>query len=268
MTNGRRPNLEVTIEQITPNMAKEMLEFNTHNRKVRERLVQVYASAMRNGDWRLNGETIIFDKTGRLQSGQHRLLACIDAGVPFWSIIVRGADPAALFTLDTGSKRQLSDALTLRGEMGVSTLAAAIVYRWRYENGLMPGAPTPPSVPMLLAFLEQHPSLREHVKLGYKVRGALGMSAGMYGAMFDVFSSLDVDNALVFTDLLCSGEGLESNTGIFAARRWIIRSKLGDRRPSVPTYAAITVKAWNAWREHRPVKSLVWRAEDPFPEAI
>jgi hypothetical protein len=272
MSNGR-VKLEITVEQITPKTAKEMLEFNTHNRRINDRLVKIYAEAMRLNEWRLNGETIIFDKNGRLQSGQHRLLACIEANSAFWSVVVRGTEPASLYTLDTGRKRSLADALTLRGETSASILGTAAIYRWRYEHGMMQGAPTPPSVPTMLAYIDEHPSLRDSIPFGYHIRGVLGVSAGMYTAFYDIFSTLDRDNADLYTELLCTGEGLDKTSPIYIARRWVLNSQLMQRgqRPSVPMYAAIIVKGWNAWREHRemgPRSTFSWRAEEDFPEAV
>src|SRR5690348_9218536 len=131
------PELELTVEEITPVIAKEWLQFNTFNRKVSRSLVQSYAQIMKDREWRLNGEAIIFDRTGRLQSGQHRLLAVIESGTSIWSVVVRGAEPEAIFSLDAGRKRRLTDALTLRGEKDVSNLATATTWWWRYQNDLM-----------------------------------------------------------------------------------------------------------------------------------
>ena len=73
MARRRRPNLELSIEEIDATVAEEWLSCNTWNRKISDRLILTYAETMKEGAWVLNGEPIIFDEKGRLQSGQHRL---------------------------------------------------------------------------------------------------------------------------------------------------------------------------------------------------
>jgi hypothetical protein len=68
---------------VTPELAKQWLEANTHNRPLSEELVIAYMVDMLDGRWQYNGDAIRFDHTGRLIDGQHRLHACIEAGVPF-----------------------------------------------------------------------------------------------------------------------------------------------------------------------------------------
>ncbi len=65
------------VQTITPNLAKVWLTRNTHNRPMSAAVVKKYTKYMLEGQWRLNGEAIIFADDGSLMSGQHRLQACI-----------------------------------------------------------------------------------------------------------------------------------------------------------------------------------------------
>lgn len=55
----REPDLVLSIEEITPEVATQWMEFNTWNRKISERLILTYAETMKEGAWVLNGEPII-----------------------------------------------------------------------------------------------------------------------------------------------------------------------------------------------------------------
>ena len=68
-------NGNAKIVDITPEMAREYLEKNSHNRRLSERSVRNLATAIKNGEWQVNGEAIKVDKEGNLLDGQHRLSA-------------------------------------------------------------------------------------------------------------------------------------------------------------------------------------------------
>ena len=88
--------LEVTVETITPEMAEQYLGFNHQHREIKSSKVDKLASAMIEGDWQLNGKTIVFDKDGKLLNGQHRLTAVVLSGQPLTTLVVRGIDKEAI----------------------------------------------------------------------------------------------------------------------------------------------------------------------------
>ena len=60
---------------VTPEMAREWLTHNTHNRPVSRQYVEKYARDMRAGRWHYTNQGIGFDVNGVMTDGQHRLLA-------------------------------------------------------------------------------------------------------------------------------------------------------------------------------------------------
>ena len=81
------------IEIITPEIASKYLEKNTNNyRNVLYRRVDAYALEMKNGNWKNNGEAIVFGTDGVLKNGQHRLMACVKSNTPFETLVIRGCD--------------------------------------------------------------------------------------------------------------------------------------------------------------------------------
>lgn len=60
----------IRVTTITPDMAKDMLKNNTENRTLKSRRVQMYANDMLNGNWKMNGDTIVIGDDGVLKNGQ------------------------------------------------------------------------------------------------------------------------------------------------------------------------------------------------------
>lgn len=259
------PELEVVIQEITPELAEEWLKKNIFNRKMSDRLVLTYVEAMKAGEWRLNGETIIFDWDDRLQQGQHRLQAVVDSGTTIWSVVVFGAEPEAIFTLDGGRKRTTGDALRLIGEHDVANLGTALSWTWRYQSGLMTTGGVGVTTPHLLKLLEKTPCLREDLSWGRQIKTSLGWSAGLFAMVYHVLHGIDEDDAHAFWEQICFGEDLSSDMPAFVLRRTMLRMNQETRRPSSTHLAALTFKAWNAYRRHDYVKVLTFKGSEQFP---
>jgi hypothetical protein len=101
------------VVTVTPEIATAWLERNGPNRKIYQFRVEQYADAMVHGRWLLNGESIIFDRTGQLMNGQHRLWACIFAGVSFQTIVQRGIAPETRGKIDNVRARRTSAMLAV-----------------------------------------------------------------------------------------------------------------------------------------------------------
>lgn len=104
---------------------------NDHNRPFSESWAKTLAQDILNGNWRLNGETIVIGKTGQILSAQHRLIGLVIAkqiwegdNKAYWqakhetepkieTIIVYGIEesPEVTRTLDNVKPRSLADVL-------------------------------------------------------------------------------------------------------------------------------------------------------------
>src|SRR5947207_599610 len=103
---------ELTAEfvHITPSIAAEWLsKSEIKNRDWRPGKVKAYAQAMLRGKFLLNGQTIIFDSTGGILDGHHRLKACVESDIAFDALVVRGMDRKVMSTIDTGASRDIAD---------------------------------------------------------------------------------------------------------------------------------------------------------------
>ena len=148
-----------------------------------DRLVDIYAETILCGEWKLNGEPLILDYNGVLQSGQHRLLAVLSAGKSIRTLVVRGADPEALYSIDSGRRRRMTDVLTLKGEKDTANLAAALSWLWRLWTGQALHLGNSPSNTQLLKLLDENPDIRESLAWGRATKKMLHFSVGLMAAL-------------------------------------------------------------------------------------
>lgn len=136
--NSRMPKgtvastVDVQIMKVTKTQAKEWLETNEVNRKLRQRQVAAYRRDMEEGRWSFTAEPIQISRTGRLLNGQHRLSALATAkGVRYINFLVAtGLEDDVQSMMDQGMARRLTDALTLsHGHVKNVTLVSSMT-RW------------------------------------------------------------------------------------------------------------------------------------------
>jgi hypothetical protein len=266
------PTVEVVT--VTPEMARAWLEKNTHNRVLARKNVDQLAGAIRRGEWSMNGESVKFSASGMLLDGQHRLAAVVTAKQPIVTLVVRGLDRAAQETIDTGKKRTLPDVLKLRGEQYATILAAALNVVHRIRGGQMNrGAAAYPTAQQALALLEQHPTIRAHIKTGRYLNDRLRYPAGLGCGLAYLFHQDAPADADSFLTSLITGERLAEGSPILLLRRQLERRAMRpthDERERMEVVAAWTIKGWNAWRAGVPLQRISWigggSQPEPFPQ--
>ena len=129
--------MNISMEKVTPALAREWLKFNTNNRNPRLRHVESLRSAFLRGEYRFSHQGIAFSVDGDLLDGQHRLMAI--SGLPEdWScemVVARGLDRAESFpVIDVEiHKRNVSDVLGLTRKHADAANFLARVYAGRVD---------------------------------------------------------------------------------------------------------------------------------------
>lgn len=125
----------VRYQVITPEMAKQHLVHNTRNRFVSDRLKGQYGRAMAqlNG-WPFVGTALVFGPGGEVLDGQHRLLACVESGQPFATLVVENVPLEYQPYLDAGRKRTAADmaAINKIPNGNLITSAARTLLNWEH----------------------------------------------------------------------------------------------------------------------------------------
>lgn len=102
------------VMNITPEQAEKFLMRNTSNRSINWARVNAYANDMKSGQWKLNGEAIVFSENGSLRNGQHRLWAIVKSGVTVPIVVIDGVDDNTIL-YDRGRTRSIVDTITIEG---------------------------------------------------------------------------------------------------------------------------------------------------------
>ena len=105
--------MEFKETEIGPDLAKSLLATTKVNRKIKSAVVKQYADAMRRGVWSLTSQGIVIDSEGTLIDGQHRLTAIVLTGITVPMLITSGVPKESQQVLDGGSKRSVSDNLSM-----------------------------------------------------------------------------------------------------------------------------------------------------------
>lgn len=265
----------VTIEHVwvTPEVAGEYLSHNTRNRSLKPVFGARYAADMLSGDWAWTGEPIRFDVDGRLLDGQNRLHALIDACVTLPFLVIRGLPPEAQDDMDTGAPRKFADVLKLSGEANANHLAALVRRVAAWESGSRRNLNSiVTSYHALRRTLDAHPELREIVNPARKVADACGLTGATCALAWWVFAGIDQEDADAFFARLGDGQNMAKGDPIFELRRTLAESKSIRGNRNETYLLAITVKAWNAYRNGETVGLYRWRPggakPEKFPEPI
>lgn len=263
--------METEVVSLTPRLAAEYLSKNKRNRPLSSIIVRKYARVIQRGEWVLNGEPIIFGTDGSLLNGQHRCSAVIEADTPIPALVVRGVAPEHFVTLDIGKIRTTADVFALEGFGNAKLLAAASRYLFRYEQGLLHttmNSDFTPSAAQLREVVDRHPELGDYVARTASFKSRLGYpSATLLAVFWYLFAQQNVELADWFVNRLVDGDGISSQDAVYRLRESLRLARAGQYTASrFNVLAAITIKAWNATVQNRPIQLLAWRsAQEPFP---
>ena len=247
---AQQARLTTEVVLVTPDLAREWLSFNRHNRKVNRRRVARYAADMRQGRWQLTGQGIQFGANGSLLDGQHRLLALIESGISVLMLVVRGVSESAFEALDQGDRRRLSDVLSIRGEQNGTTLAATIGELWRYRHRHQRPAP-PLTSSAELELFEEEQELRESVAFVCAHRWHKLATSSTLAICHHLFRAQDPAQAEMFFEQLRTG--LDPSSGVAALRN---RLTEGQGRLEKDEVLGLFFLAWLAHRAGQPIRCL------------
>ena len=241
------------LAKITPAMAERWLEGNVLNRKIKDKIVKFYADQMARGLWLQNGSTLVFASDGTLLDGQHRLWACIDAKVPFTTLVAEGIDKASFSTIDTGASRTAGDVVNIAGYKQASAmLAGAAQHIITYKKCAAGGFKTKVPRTEVLKFVQENPPLRELVTIASSIKSPVRKHAAVVTAICFMAEKKYPQQVRNFLRKFMTGEELTAKSPILILRnRFIAEINL---RPQ--DRLTLTANAWNAYVDGKQISSL------------
>jgi len=267
---------------ITPELAGDLLERNKENRKPKRRAISAYSRDMLAGEWNPDASDIKFSRDGTLIDGQNRLMACVEAGVPFPTLVRTGLDKDARYYMDTGVKRTGGDTFLMRGLPDPNNIAAAINMRERYEKTVQQygGQQTvnPRRVPMTHAelsdYLDHHPAVEQMSRLGAQMQTiGPGVPRSVYIAALSMFAESSMKLATEFAEKFISGESSGTGDPLLSLARYLARAKSPAEmktksRNKNQQHLGAFVLAWNAFVQSEKLDNLRIRDSDLLEQPV
>jgi len=266
---------QLTINRviITPEHAKQLLQKNKNNRKIKQPTVKRYANDMANGRWKSDtGEMIKISKEGNVLDGQHRLMAIVMANVPITMHIIYNVSQSVFDVLDTGAVRNAPDVFKVEGVKNNSSIPSIIQTYNLLKNKTKLGSRTKynslTNAELLQKYNEKpdfYQSVYHRASSWYKQFSKI-LPISLIGGLYIYFRDIDEDDAVEFNNQMCGGYSI-SHESIVLLRNTLIKDKVSTKSISIDTKIAYIIKVWNAYRQDKVIKQLKWIDGEPFPIA-
>lgn len=269
------PNVSIRIERITPKVAEHYLSLNIRNRDMKRSPID---TAIVNGEWMLNGATIVFDENGMLIDGQNRLSRCIAAGMPIDTIVVRGIKREAQLVMDNGTKRTLADQLKMLGYPDANNFAAVVTALQRKDAGSIEDGCGKASAAYLFTIkssvnfaADNYERIRRIHRLSRRAykNNAKSFRLGTVACVIDgiIQVGCDEEDLEEFINQL-NGSSTPSQPVHMMRHRIELARESNNFKPSQIEWAALLIKTWNAYITGSEIGVLRYRRGGKSPEAF
>jgi len=248
---------------ITPEMAALLLKKNPDNRNLSKKRISEIRADLERGRYVLNGEPIIVSREGLLNDGQHRLIACIESGVTFRSLVVFGVARSSRLTLDQGGARTVADYLDMGGATDNTKVTATVARMlWQYaKHGSLKrgggdrgtGSRGWPTKAEIMIVADQCEREIQRGILAVQTSSKLIGSYSFVVFCHIVLSRADESAGPIFIERLLDGANLKAESPIFLLRERFIN----DPKMRQPERFEAVVRAWNAMRKGKPLTKLM-----------
>ena len=257
--------------------AERWLDYNTRNRKMRDRNTRKIFAEYQEGRWVFDGMPIRFSKDGVLLDGQHRLTALTlmpkEFRIPF--VVMRGIDTKAQYVMDQGSKRSNADQLGLDGVRNATLVAAGVRLYLVWQADLLyrdtktwDAVSTAPHIQKFVAKNPWVTDLADNIRQSISGKSFPFTPSAAFAVAMMTYRA-HPETTVAFFRVLKEG-GANVNSAPNRLRNFGLNNQ--DRKISVRAQMALMIEHWNKAIRKREVKSvsLGARFEDPsaFPTPI
>ena len=261
-----------TIMLITPSIATAWLTMNRKNREISKTNLAKISRDLNDGHFLFTGESVKISEEGCLLDGQHRLTAIVNTRISAKMVVITGVQEVAQAVMDSGKPRTLPGVLQISGEAQASNLSSVLSGIQTWERGIrLQDNATVATISSSLAFLDANPIVREITRqsatLAPKVPGLTIKQIGQLIWALDHKLDAPADRKDFFAKLV-SGAGLPEGDPILALRNFLANDKASYKSVTAYYRMAVTVKAWNAYRQSEQIRSLRFKAGGAKPEAF
>lgn len=266
--------IEFKEQLITPEIAQEYLKNNTINRRLRNKIVDLYAQEMKNGRWKEDTcEFIKISESGKILDGQHRLVAVIKSDTSIIFQIATGLKDSIFNVIDTGSKRNASDVFKIakiRNESAIPSMIAMYnLLKLDRRTGVNPKDKATNTVLLEQYFEnpEHWQKIVTHTGVWYHAFSKI-LRPSHIGGFYAFFYDIDHQKSYDFMDQLSTGMNIENST-ITLLRNKLIADAMSQRKMTVSYKIAMFIKTWNYFMTDIEAKILKFDPDkDSYPVAV
>lgn len=233
------------LETITPEIAARYLTQNIRNRRIVQSHVDTITRDIRANSWMMNAQPICFATSGRLLNGQHRLTACIAAGMPIELLVLRGLSEEAYDTFDVHAKRSTMLSDTVISMMDENTVKAAAKLLWQTEHPEF-GTGGKPSASELRSVLRKHPGLVEMRHYGRRTT-FLARASIMAFVAYKVTRD-EPTMGRWFLERLEHGDQLTPKSQVLSLRNRLIRYRKSSKHVDRQAVLELILDTWEKFR--------------------
>jgi hypothetical protein len=247
---------QMWIEIITPERAAELLKLNYNNRNMRPNHVARIAENMSQGTFPFTGDPIRYNDNG-LQDGQHRLMACVQSGSSFKTLVIYGLPDSVMAVIDNGVSRNLGDTLRWDGVKNAKVVAGVTRFYWVFlDKGNLNNSSArclATNVQLREFYAHQDELIQWAAGLGRSLTKSVGMSYVPWSIALMHLRSAGNDPYFIeaFVDSIQSGVGLTKNSPVLVLRNWITKNLATRRKVSHQETLIAIVRTWNDWADNR-----------------
>ena len=257
---------------ITPAEAAEILRTkNKVNRAIDRRLVARLAASMKAGEWKVNGECIVFAPDGTLLDGQNRLSAIVKSGVAITTCVMYNVPEDARATMDSGKKRTAADVLRFMGYKNSNIMAPIVRLAYIYDMLDREMNLNTRSYTINTDIITRHaeylnPEIMTATTIAAGARRHLKPS--VVGFCYLVFSRRHQHLADEFFHTLKTQEALYKGHPVKILLDTLMNSYVHKQLPA-REQIALYIKAWNAYVLNENLYSLTWNPKaEEFPAVL
>jgi hypothetical protein len=247
------------ILQVTPSIATGWLARPWfRQRRLSDRTIKDYTRAFLDGRWmEPTLDPIAFTSEMELLNGQHRLRAVVKADWTGDMLVAFDVDPATFAFIDTGRRRVAQQFVTTAQASKVTTTARLVL--WYYQRHPIPprgGSALSFDNDELLTYIDTHENdLLRAVRDADGTSRSGGIPQGISASVLYIARENGADEELLrgWITGVTTGADLASNDPRLHIRNRMMRDVIRRDRTAV---WQLTVRAFNAWMQGRPLTSL------------
>jgi len=264
--------MQTQLVVMTPQWAAQILKTANHdNRPIRRAAVKRLAESIKDGMWQITHQGIAIDTNGKLQDGQHRLSAIVEANQPVEILLTTGTYPASYGVLDCGVGRTAADSLERIGTCKNSNRAAAgikvyLLYK-RHPQKIWGNTDAPPQTTIVQFYKENKNTVdwaTEHGSSSSSTYRLLNPSALIAFLLLAAEDSETKEKAKIFAKLLATPSMQPEDSPVFAYRRLLEGNSLSKQNLQQRSLACI-IKCFNYWANDFSLKQFKQPAMNPMP---